>query len=101
MRTILLIAVLHCYSIYNLLALTYYDVLAGNYSDSFTSLTSPVTNSWFSVAVSAGSIPAATSVTTAFLNFSTGTSGGIQNGSTNIQFLSTGATDVTLHSEDL
>lgn len=71
----------------------YYDMSAGNYSESFTAWTSPATNSWSSVAANDGTIPAATSMTVASTNFTTGTSGGIQNGSTNIQFLPTGATD--------
>jgi hypothetical protein len=72
---------------------TYYDMSAGNYSESFTGWTSPSTNSWSSVAANAGTIPAATSMTVTSTSFTTGTSGGIQNGSTNIQFLSTGAID--------
>jgi endonuclease G, mitochondrial len=72
---------------------TYFDMSLANYSESFTAWTSPATNSWSSVAISAGTIPLATSVTTASASFTTGTSGGIQNGSTNIQFLSTGTTD--------
>jgi endonuclease G, mitochondrial len=72
---------------------TYFDMSTGNYSETFTSWTSPVTNSWSSVAISAGTIPSATSITTQSATFSSGASGGIQNGSTNIQFLSTGTTD--------
>jgi endonuclease G, mitochondrial len=71
---------------------TYFDMTTGNYSETFTGWTTPSTNSWSSVAVSIGTIPLATSITTQSATFSTGTSGGIQNGSTNIQFLSTGAT---------
>lgn len=72
---------------------TYFDMSAGNYSETFTSWTTPSTNSWSSVATNAGVIPTATSVTTQSATFSTGTTGGIQNGNTNIQFLSTGTTD--------
>jgi endonuclease G, mitochondrial len=72
---------------------TYFDMSTGNYTETFTSWTTPVTNSWSSVAISAGTIPSATSITTQSATFSSGVSGGIQNGSTNIQFLSTGTTD--------
>jgi endonuclease G, mitochondrial len=72
---------------------TYFDMSTGNYAETFTSWTSPSTNSWSSVAVSAGTIPSATSITTQSATFTSGVSGGIQNGSTNIQFLSTGTTD--------
>ncbi|PWK28659.1 DNA/RNA endonuclease G (NUC1) [Arcicella aurantiaca] len=72
---------------------TYYDMSLGNYSETFTSWTTPSTNSWSSVAVSAGTIPSATATTVASVAFSSGTSGGVQNGSTNIQFLSTGTSD--------
>jgi hypothetical protein len=40
-----------------------------------------------------GSIPSATRITTSSASFSSGTSGGVQKGSGNIQLLSTGATD--------
>jgi endonuclease G, mitochondrial len=73
---------------------TYFDMSSANYSESFTSWTSPATNSWSSVAISAGTIPLPTSVTTASASFVTvSTSGGIHNGGNNIQFLSTGTTD--------
>ena len=72
---------------------TYFDMSTGNYSETFTSWISPATNSWSSVAVNAGTIPLATSITAQSATFTTGTTGGIQNGSTNIQFLSTGTTD--------
>lgn len=72
---------------------TYFDMSTGNYSETFTTWTSPSTNSWSSVAVSAGTIPSATSITAQSTTFTSGTTGGIQNGSTNIQFLSTGTTD--------
>ena len=72
---------------------TYFDMSTGNYSETFTGWTSPSTNSWSSVATNTGTIPSATSITTQSATFSSGTSGGIQNGNTNIQFLSTGTTD--------
>ena len=72
---------------------TYFDMSTGNYSETFTSWTNPTTNSWSSVAVNAGTIPLATSVTVQSNTFSSGTTGGIQNGGTFIQFLSTGTTD--------
>jgi endonuclease G, mitochondrial len=72
---------------------TYFNMSTGNYTESFTSWTTPSTNSFSSVATSTGTVPNATVATTASVNFTTGTSGGIQNGATNIQFLSTGATD--------
>jgi endonuclease G, mitochondrial len=72
---------------------TYFDMSTGNYSETFTGWTSPATNSWSSVAISTGTIPLATSITTSSTAFSSGTSGGIQNGASNIQFLATNATD--------
>ena len=72
---------------------TYFDMSTGNYSETFTSWTNPTTNSWSSVAVNAGTIPLATSVTVQSNTFSSGTTGGVQNGGTFIQFLSTGTTD--------
>lgn len=72
---------------------TYFNMASGNYSETFTGWTSPATNSWSSVAVSAGTIPSATATTVASATFSSVTSGGVQNGNTNIQFLSTGTTD--------
>jgi endonuclease G len=75
---------------------TYYDMSLGNYAETFTAWTTPSTNSWSSVvATSATGIPAATSTTVSSASFSSGTSGGVQNGNTNIQFLSTGTSDNT------
>jgi endonuclease G, mitochondrial len=75
---------------------TYFDMSTGNYSETFTSWTSPTNNSWSSVAISSGTIPLATSITTNSTAFATTTTtGGIHNGSTNIQFLSTGTGDNT------
>ncbi len=75
---------------------TYFNMFTGNYSETFTGWTSPATNSWSSVAISSGTIPLATSVTTNSTAFATSTTtGGIHNGSTNIQFLSTGTGDNT------
>jgi endonuclease G, mitochondrial len=72
---------------------TYFDMSTGNYSETFTGWTTPATVPWSSVAVNSGTIPSATSVTVQSATFSSGTSGGIQNGNTFIQFLSTGTTD--------
>jgi endonuclease G, mitochondrial len=86
----LIIAVLFQFSSFGQ---TYFDMSTGNYSETFTGWTTPSTNFWSSVAVSAGTIPLATSITAQSATFSSGTSGSIQNGNTNIQFLSTGTTD--------
>lgn len=77
----------------SLVGQTYFDMSSGNYSETFTSWTTPATNSWSSVVTNTGTIPSATSITTQSNTFSNSTSGGIQNGNTNIQFLSTGTTD--------
>jgi endonuclease G, mitochondrial len=71
----------------------YFDMSTSNYSESFTYWTSPSTNSWSVVTTNAGGIPLASSITVNSTAFSTGSTGGIQNGNTNIQFLSTGTTD--------
>ena len=86
-------AILLLFFVQNSFGQTYFNMTSGNYSESFTAWTSPSTNSWSSVAVSTGTIPAATSTTVSSAAFSSGTSGGVQNGNTNIQFLSTGTTD--------
>ncbi len=85
--------ILSIFSQFSSLGQTYFDMSTGNYSETFTGWTSPATNSWSSVATNAGTIPNATSVTVQSNTFSTGTTGGIQNGNTFIQFLSTGTTD--------
>lgn len=85
--------ILAIFSQFSSLGQTYFDMSTGNYSETFTGWTSPATNSWSSVAINAGTIPNATSVTVQSNTFSTGTTGGIQNGNTFIQFLSTGTTD--------
>lgn len=77
----------------NVYGQVYFDMSSGNYSETFTSWTSPSTNSWSAVTISTGSIPLATSTTVSSSSFSSGTSGGVQNGNSNIQFLSTGTTD--------
>jgi endonuclease G, mitochondrial len=74
-------------------AQTYFNMSTGNYSESFTAWTSPSTNSFSSVSINTGTVPNATAITTASASFTSGTSGGIQSGSANIQFLSTGSTD--------
>ena len=85
--------ILSIFSQFSSIGQTYFDMSTGNYSETFTGWTSPATIPWSSVAISAGTIPVATSVTVQSNTFSTGTTGGIQNGSTFIQFLSTGTTD--------
>lgn len=80
-------------SLKNTFGQTYFDMSTGNYIETFTSWTSPSTNFWSSVTISTGTIPLASSTTVSSASFSSGTSGGVQNGSTNIQFLSTGTTD--------
>ena len=93
MKLIKLSFVLLLLTTVTLKAQTYFNMSTGNYSESFTAWTTPSTNSFSSVAINTGTIPNATSITAASINFTTGTSGGIQNGNTNIQFLSTGSTD--------
>lgn len=79
---------------FNSIGQAYFDLSTGNYSETFTNWTNPSTNFWSAVPTSSGSIPSPTSVTTSSANFTTGTTGGIQNGSnSNIQFLSTGTTE--------
>ena len=95
MKLIKLTLVILLFTTSNLKAQTYFNMSTGNYTESFTSWTTPSTNSFSSVATGTGTIPNATSITTASVNFITGSSGGIQNGNSNIQFLSTGATDNT------
>uniref|UniRef100_UPI00375357B6 beta strand repeat-containing protein n=1 Tax=Flavobacterium sp. TaxID=239 RepID=UPI00375357B6 len=75
-------------------AQVYFDLSTGNYSESFTSWTTPTTGTnWSSVAIlPTGTIPVATRTTVASTVFTATTAGGVQNGATNIQFLSTGAT---------
>ncbi|MES2411846.1 MAG: YDG domain-containing protein, partial [Bacteroidota bacterium] len=70
---------------------TYYSMSSGNYSETFTSWSSPATGvNWSSVGIiTNGSIPIATTTTNSSAAFTTGSTGGLQNGGTNIQFLST------------
>ncbi len=73
----------------------YYDMSSGDYSQTFTSWTSPATGNWTSVAVSGTTtIPSATKITVASSSFQT-SSQGVFNGNTNIQFLTTGTSDNT------
>jgi len=76
-------------------AQTYYDMMTGDYSQSFTGWTSYAIN-WNGLPVNAtGSIPSATRITAASTNIiAPSSSGGVQstNTSTNLQFLSTGST---------
>jgi len=76
---------------------SYYNMSAGDYSQTFDDIASwstPTTNSWQGLAVNAtGTIPSATRITAASTNFVTGASGGVQKGTANLQLLSTGSTD--------
>ena len=80
----------------NLLSQSYYNMAAGNYSESFTGWTNWAVN-WNGLAVNTtGTIPSATRITAVSTNMLTNmptTSGGVQttNTATNIQFLSTGS----------
>ena len=76
---------------------TYYNMASGDYNETFTSWSTPATGvNWSSVATAAvGTIPVATNMTVSSAAFQTGTTGGLQNGSTNIQFLSTGSPNNT------
>ncbi|HRF81676.1 MAG TPA: hypothetical protein PL070_16485, partial [Flavobacteriales bacterium] len=65
-----------------------------NWTNAFASGTGA--NRWSSVAINAtGTIPSGTRITTATATFVTGSSGGVQRGTQNIQLLTTGATDNT------
>lgn len=76
---------------------TYYNMASGDYNETFTSWTTPATGvNWSSVAVAAvGTIPVATNMTVSSASFTTATAGGLQNGTTNLQFLSTGTPNNT------
>lgn len=82
-------------------AQTYFDLSASNYSEDFAAITNTTTwpapistNSWSAVAVNAtGTIPDGSRTTIESLTFTAGGSGGIQRGTSNLVFLSTGATD--------
>lgn len=78
-------------------AQTYFDLSTGNFTETFTGWTGPASGTnWSSVPVqTTGTIPSATRTTTATTTFngSTSTSTGIQLGTGNIMFLSTGSTD--------
>lgn len=82
----------------NLFSQSYYNMAAGNYSESFTGWTNWAVN-WNGLPTNAtGTIPSATKIVTASTNMitvQTSSSGGVQttNTATNIQFLSTGSTD--------
>ena len=75
----------------------YYSMASGNYSETFSNIaswTTPTTGSWQGL-VSGGTntIPVATNITTATLAFSSSSTTGVQKGTENLQFLTTGATD--------
>ena len=75
----------------------YYSMASGNYSETFSNIaswTTPTTGSWQGL-VSGGTntIPVATNITTATLAFSSSSSTGVQKGTENLQFLTTGSTD--------
>lgn len=75
---------------------TYYNMASGNYNETFTSWTTPATGvNWSSLAANTGTIPTATVTTLQSTSFVTTTAGGLQNGNTNIQFLTTGNTNNT------
>ena len=80
----------------SLSAQTYFNMSAGDYSESFTGWTNYAVN-WNGLPTNAtGTIPSATRITAASTNIiSPGVSGGVQstNTSTSLQFLSTGSTD--------
>lgn len=93
-------AALACAATSSTPAQSFFNMGASNYSQSFADIAdtnlwpNPSTNFFEGQAVNAsGSIPSATRITTASTSFTTGTSGGVQRGVQNIQFLSTGATD--------
>lgn len=75
----------------------YYSMASGNYSETFSNIaswTTPTTGSWQGL-VSGGTntIPVATNITTATLAFSGSSTTGVQKGTENLQFLTTGSTD--------
>jgi hypothetical protein len=73
---------------------TYYNMASGDYNETFTSWSTPATGvNWSSLAANTGTIPTATVTTLQSTSFVTTTVGGLQNGNTNIQFLSTGNTN--------
>jgi hypothetical protein len=78
---------------------TYHDLSISNFSADFSDIatwSNPSTGSWSSVATGGTAlVPNATRITTASASFTTGSSGGIQKGTENLQFLSTGGTDNT------
>jgi hypothetical protein len=75
----------------------YYSMASGNYSETFSNIaswTTPTTGSWQGlVAGGTNTVPDATNVTTATLGFSSSSTTGVQKGTENLQFLTTGATD--------
>lgn len=86
---------------------TYFDMSSGNYSQNFTNIANTTawpngfdgteSQMWRGLAVNTtGTIPSALRITTATNSaFVTGTTGGVQRGSGNIQLLTTGNTDNT------
>jgi uncharacterized repeat protein (TIGR02543 family) len=86
---------------------TYYNMSTANYSQNFNNIANTTawpngfngteSQMWRGLAVNeTGTIPSALRITTATnLTFTTGTSGGVQKGSGNIQLLSTGSTNNT------
>jgi hypothetical protein len=80
-------------------AQNYFDLSTGNFTETFTGWTGPASGTnWSSVAVqTTGTIPSATRTTTATTTFnaSTSASTGMQLGTGNVMFLSTGSTDNT------
>lgn len=76
-------------------AQNYFDLSTGNYTETFTGWTGPSSGTnWSSVAVSTtGTIPSATRTTVSSATFTTGSTGGVQLGTGNIMFLTTGSGD--------
>ncbi len=84
-------------------AQTYFSLSVSNYSEDFSTVaswTNPTTNSWSGIAAGGtATIPDATRTTASTASFAaTGSSGGVQRPTTNIQLLSTGTTANTTSS---
>ena len=74
----------------------YYSMASGNYSETFSNIASwatPTTGSWQGlISGGASAIPVATNITTATLAFSSSSTTGVQKGTENLLFLTTGST---------
>jgi hypothetical protein len=91
-------------------AQSYYDMSSGNYSQNFSDIANWANNftsgigatNYSSVAVNtSGTIPDGVRTTVSSATFTTGSSGGIQRGSGNLQFLSTGNNNANAVAVDL